>query len=204
MQTFDDAQECWVKDIAFVLAWLRNQPFADHLDFSHMGIFGHSFGASTALEAARKFKDFKAVANLDGMLFGQNWDMPFETPSLFVIAEKQLTHETAISAGLTIEQCDSLLARNSRKLFDQLQGSSFYVTIHGAEHASFVDSKIIKSPLSKSEINPYSAIEVARAVLVDFFDHYLRNKELTVLKEATPRFPNSMIKQAAHKLHPSQ
>jgi dienelactone hydrolase len=177
MQTFDITQETWIKDVEFVISWLRNQPLTKSLDFSRMGIFGHSFGGSTATEASRQYNDFKAMANLDGMLFGSNWDKPFETPSLFVVAEKQLTHEEALNAGLTIEQFDNLLARCSKKVFAQLKDNSFYVTVKNADHATFADSKLIKRPLLKTVLNPLRGIEITRTLLVDFFDHYLRNKK---------------------------
>lgn len=182
LQTFDMTQEIWIKDVECVLSWLRSHPLTTSLDLSRMGIFGHSFGGSTATEACRQYNDFKAMANLDGMLFGHNWDTPLKTPSLFVLAEKQLTHEEAVNAGITIEQCDNLLARRSIQVFDPCKDSSFYVTVKNADHASFVDSKLIKSPLSKNKFNPVP-IETIRALLVDFFDHYLRNKTLTVLRE---------------------
>jgi len=132
---------------------------------------------------------------LDGALFGPNWSKPFETPSLFVVAEKQLTHEDALNAGLTIEQCDSLLARRSQKVFDQLKDNSFYVTVKNADHATFVDSKLIKSPLLKNERNPTRGIEITRILLVDFFDHYLRNKKATVLKKQNLSFPDILVNQ---------
>ncbi|MDR3646320.1 MAG: hypothetical protein P4L22_02130 [Candidatus Babeliales bacterium] len=182
MQTFAMTQETWIKDVEFVLSWLRNQPLTKSLDLSAMGIFGHSFGGSIAVEAARHNKAFRALANLDGFLFGPNWDKQFETPSLFVVAEKQFTHEEGLNAGLNIEQCDNLLARHSKKLFDQLKNNAFFVTVKNADHASFVDSKLIKSPLSKNVINPLEGIEITRALLVDFFDHYLRNKKVALLE----------------------
>jgi dienelactone hydrolase len=186
VQIFDITQETWIKDIEFVISWLRKQQLTKSLDLLHMGIFGHSFGGSTATEVARRCNDFKAMANLDGMLFGLNWDKPFQTPSLFVVAEKQLTHEEASQAGLTIEQCDSLLARSPKKVFDQLKDNSFYVTVKNTDHASFVDSKLIKSPLRKSSQDPLHGIEIIRALLIDFFDHYLKNKKLNLLdKQST-------------------
>lgn len=195
MQTFDMTQEVWLKDVEFVLSWLRKQPVTEYLDLSHMGIFGHSFGGSTAVEAARQYISFRAVANLDGLLFGPNWDKPFETPSLFVIAEKHLTLEEAIKAGLTTEQFDSLQARHCRKVFDQLKDNSFYVTVKGADHATFVDSKIIKSPLLKNEHNPLRGIEVTCTLLVDFFDQYLKNKKATALKDQNLQFPEILIER---------
>ena len=186
METFDMTQNIWIKDVEFVLLWLRNQPLTKHLDLSAMGIFGHSFGGSTAIEAARQNEAFRAVVNLDGFLFGQNWDKAFKTPSLFVAAEKQLTSEEALNAGLTIEQFDSLLARCSKKVFDQLKDNSFYVMAKNADHATFVDSKLIKSPLFKNEVTPLRGIEITRALLVDFFDHYLKNKNLTFLSSQSP------------------
>jgi dienelactone hydrolase len=195
MQTFDMTQETWIKDVGFVLAWLQNQPLTAFLDLSRMGIFGHSFGGSTAIEAARQYKAFKAVVSLDGSLFGQNWDKLFETPSLFVAAEKVTTYEEALNAGLTIEQFDNILARNSKKVFDQLKDNSFYVTIKNADHATFVDSKLIKSPLFKSVLNPLRGIQITRALLVDFFDHYLRDKKMTVLQKQNSRFPDIVVKE---------
>lgn len=195
IETFDRVQETWIQDIEFVLSWLHNQSLKKFLDFSCMGIFGHSFGGSTATEAVRRFNVFKAMANLDSMLFGAEWNAPFQTPSLFVIAEKQLTHEDALKVGLTIEQCDSLLARSSKKVFDQLSAQSFCVTIKNTDHASFVDSKLIKSPLSKSKINPLRCIEITRALLVDFFDSYLRNKQMMMLKEEHSKFPDILLQQ---------
>lgn len=150
-------------------------------DFSAIGIFGHSFGGSAAIEAARQHDNFRAVVNLDGFLFGSNWNKPFKTPSLFVAAEKKLTHKDALKAGLTREQCDSLLARCSSKIFDQLKDNSFYVTVKNADHATFVDSKLIKSPLSEKRTDPVKGIKITRALLVDFFDHYLKNKNLSFI-----------------------
>lgn len=181
LQIFDMAQEIWMQDVWFVLSWLNDQAFIKLLDLSRMGIFGHSFGGSTAIEAVRHGKNFKAAANLDGFLFGSNWDTSFEMPSLFVIAQNVLTHEEVVKAGLTIEQFDCLLARNSKKVFDLLKDNSFYVTVKQADHASFVDSRLIKSPLSKRDKDPLGGILTTRALLVDFFDHYLKNKDLTFL-----------------------
>jgi dienelactone hydrolase len=186
METFDMTQNTWVQDVEFVLSWLRNQTLTKYFDLSAMGIFGHSFGGSTAIEAARQNEAFRAVVNLDGFLFGQNWDKAFKTPSLFVAAEKQLTSEDAVNAGLTIEQFDGLIARSSKKVFDQLKDNSFYVTVKNADHATFVDSKLIKSPLLKKRIDPLGGIAITRALLVDFFDHYLKNRRLTLLNSQSP------------------
>lgn len=184
LQTFDMTQKTWIQDVEFVLSWLCDQqPLAQSLDLSNKGIFGHSFGGSTATEAARRNYGFKAMANLDGMLFGPHWDQPVEIPSLFVVAEQALTHEEALKAGLTIEQCDSLLARSSKKVFDQLQDNSFYVTVKNADHASFVDSKLIKSPLRKGGLTYDRCIEITRRLLVDFFDRYLKNRVLILLND---------------------
>ena len=195
MQAFDMTQKTWIKDIEFVFSWLQNQPLTKSFDLSAMGIFGHSFGGSIAVEAARQNEAFKAFVNLDGFLFGPNWDKPFNSPSLFVAAEKQLTHEEALKAGLTIEQCDSLLARCSKKVFDKLENNSFYVTVKNIDHASFVDSKLIKSPLSKNVLNSVRGIEITRALLVDFFDHYLKNKKVIALREKNSRFSDILVTQ---------
>src|SRR5206468_3905045 len=64
------------RDAAFVLDQLQRLEPKDfwlggRLDFSRVGIFGHSIGGVAAAEAARLDSRFRAVANLDGLAGGQ-------------------------------------------------------------------------------------------------------------------------------------
>lgn len=43
-------------------------PFAGHLDLSHVGAFGHSFGGIAAAHARQLDRRFKACLNEDGLV----------------------------------------------------------------------------------------------------------------------------------------
>lgn len=89
------------------------------------------------------------------------------------MAEKSLNIQEAIDAGLTVEQFNSLKSRHPSKAFN-LNKNSIYKTVTNSDHASFVDSRIIKSPLRKNISDPFIVIEKTRALIVDFFDYYLK------------------------------
>ena len=54
------------------------------LDLKHVGILGFSFGGAVAQEAASLDTRFKAVANLDGWLFGDAANTWIEQPMLIM------------------------------------------------------------------------------------------------------------------------
>jgi Predicted dienelactone hydrolase len=68
--------EWHANDIRFVLDELSRAnlagssglPFAGHLDFTHVGAFGHSFGGIAAAHACQLDRRFKACLNEDGIV----------------------------------------------------------------------------------------------------------------------------------------
>ena len=71
LQHRDAIGDVWVADQRFVADSLeemnRNDTLlAGHLDLSHLGAFGHSFGGATAAASVERDKRFRAGINLDG------------------------------------------------------------------------------------------------------------------------------------------
>lgn len=82
--------EIWIADTQFVLEQIKNKlqtksdQFYGKLDIAHVGIFGHSFGGSTATQCCRQDVRFLAGCNIDGPLLGLEFSKPFGKPFMFL------------------------------------------------------------------------------------------------------------------------
>ncbi len=168
-------QELWVDDIKFVIDQLRkinhhdpHNLLTNKLDLEHIGLFGHSFGGGASINACRDLKRCKAVVNIDGRSQGPNAQKGFNTPAMII---RNPFHK---------KEKEDLI----RELFNNMTGPSYYAVIKDALHGSFTDLFLFipwKSdpPLN---LNPQRGIEITRALLVNFFDAYLKGKDVALEK----------------------
>ncbi len=170
-EVFDAEQDIGVADVNFVIEKLKqlnnNAQWSlhNHLDFGHVGIFGHSFGGTIAVQACRINKQFIAGINIDGKLHGPESEKGFATPFMFIRGQRKQQEQ-----NLPIQ-----------RLWHHMTGPSFYIEIANAYHASFSDYFLLLSNTSCTKevtpkLNPLRGITITRALLVDFFNRYLKNK----------------------------
>lgn len=88
------------EDLVSVLKLIRNGEGMPSLrlfraiDFERIGAYGHSFGASAALRLAARDKGVKAVAGLDGTIWGEDHVSGIETNALFVTTPESIQDPT--------------------------------------------------------------------------------------------------------------
>lgn len=173
-------QEVWIEDIQFVLDKLENlnrydEQFKGKLDLEHIGMVGHSFGGSTAAQLCRLEPRIKAGINLDGALQGKRPIAPFDKPFMVVMATR-----------------GQQAATENRELFNNLAQNSYYVTVDGTDHSSFCDEVLLVKRAILFELlnkmvnglgllDGYKAHEITQALVVDFFDKYLRQEPSVLL-----------------------
>ena len=125
-------------DSSFVLDQLHDlatkepsSPLNGHLDLDRVGIFGHSFGGATAVQAIENDHRFAAGLNIDGSLFRD--DIPeLERPFLWLASG---------GAGGSVADRDSLL--------DGLRAGGGLVTIEDSVHMSFSDYSAYFTPVGR-------------------------------------------------------
>jgi len=157
------------------------------IDVSHLGIFGHSLGGATAIQACQGDSRFKACLDLDGELRAQITDL--KQPIMFM--------ET------TNEQWDSALDKNRQlqreaALFESPGNDRYKVVIQGAGHLNFTDLPFIPSPLlqtsSIGRINAERGATLIEAYTEAFFATYLKNETTPLLNRMhIPEYPEVVV-----------
>ncbi|MDM9383391.1 hypothetical protein QUB80_22115 [Chlorogloeopsis sp. ULAP01] len=197
-RTFNQAVAIRAKDIIFVLNELNRlnvkdpqRLFTQRLDLSRVGIFGHSLGGDTAIEAMWRDRRLQAGINIDGGSYGR----------LLSIGNKDSLNRPFL--GISHDGADDAL-----RLFYQRQKNNAYrLTIKGSKHTTFTDCGLILPAFSAysttqvesqikqaiGSIEPERAANIISAYTLAFFDQYLKNKSKPLLKKASPEYPEVLI-----------
>lgn len=197
-----------VEDIRFLLDWLETldgvalpSGLSSSLDLSRIGIFGHSAGGFTALQAMHEDRRIAAAVNMDGSLgfdisggvFGEVAENGLDRPFLLM------------GAGLSGSPRRPHTHRDApdwNALWDQSTGWKCDVYIPEGEHFTFTDHQVILPQLDAKlgvpqwlldgmigTVEPGAAIASARAYLTAFFDLHLRGEPQALFSGHSPAHP---------------
>lgn len=183
-----------VADTRFVVDTFLHLNAAPHalwsgrIDVNHIGMFGHSLGGATAIQACQDDPRFKACLNLDGEL------------------RAQITHlkQPVMFMETTNEQWDSALDKNRQlqreeALFASPGNDRYKVVIQGAGHLNFTDLPLIHTLLLRTfqsigSINAERGATIIEAYTEAFFDTYLKNKTTPLLNSMhVPEYPEVIV-----------
>ncbi|MGH7720504.1 MAG: alpha/beta hydrolase family protein, partial [Gemmatimonadaceae bacterium] len=147
--------------------------FAGKLDLARTGVFGMSFGGTTAGQVCVVEPRCKAGVNLDGLQYGDPIDVPLRVPFMFM---------------------HSSLAGLNDPVYDRAAGPVYSVNVEGSTHFNYTDFSMI-SPIFKriGFLGPIDATRmeaIMNAYLVAFFDTHLRGGERAQLLDGgSPIYP---------------
>jgi len=154
-----------LQDAQFVIQTLESldpaDAFSGRLDLSRLGIFGHSAGASTAIQTARETPRCKAAFSLDGwaLPLGRVPDVP--TVPLFFL--------------LSAEEAANPIGRPPAAVTGAT--NRYTAIIECTDHIGFCDLPyLIDQPLASRQhlVEPNDLMEVSSALIVAFFDRYVK------------------------------
>ncbi|QSQ27269.1 hypothetical protein JY651_21165 [Pyxidicoccus parkwayensis] len=182
-------QDLWTADARFVLDQLTRLDTADaqgrftgRLDLTRVGMFGHSFGGSTAGEACRTDARVKAGLNMDGTFFG-NLDAEVRVPFLLMNSE------------------EATVDPSRARFFEHLRAIGYDVSFEGAGHFSFTDLGLALpllqhyAPRTDAEDYQLGTLDAARAPMLvkayvlAFFDKHLRELPAPLLDGPSAQNP---------------
>ncbi|RJX39927.1 acetylhydrolase [Paenibacillus pinisoli] len=197
----DHANKQWVEDARFVLDQVEElaandpeQRFTGRMDMNHVGMFGHSFGGATSMQALMTDSRIKAALNMDGALYGE-LRIPEEglnKPFMMMSADSSVESLNSPSEDSPIDMMKEVLPR-----YDHVtKGGNYWMILNKTTHLSFTDM-VLFSPLFQlmqgrdvreglNLINEYSQ---------DFFDHYLRQQPFRLIEQHIGEYPEFTILQ---------
>ena len=183
------------KDIAFVLDELTRAnlvssstlPVAGHLDLTHVGAFGHSFGGIAAAHACQLDQRFKACLNEDGVvakrplfLDVRGWAM--DQAFMLILhdpATRPLTDEQVAEMKMARQRIEAIVKRvdaNQEAALRNTGKGSYRVRLRSEKvtHMDFSDLPLLGAP-DRSDAEKRAAIlATVRSYVLAFFDQYLR------------------------------
>jgi predicted dienelactone hydrolase len=194
IRTADEQVEIRSRDVSFVLDSLEdldaNDPaglLTGHIDLGSVGIFGSSFGGTTAAETCWRDKRIKAGASLDGMIAGASLKRGTRVPFLFMFEND----DPALAPGLDLARLEPARRREiefTRGQFARIKDSlakygGYWMTIQKANHSNFFDFPFF-SPLKQANVDPTTVSRIIGRYLLAFFDKHLRGIEQAVLENS--------------------
>jgi len=164
--------ERWTRDIEILLEKIEeNNTFSflnGHVDFSKIGVLGHSQGGAVAGQIMLGDNRILAGINIDGAQWGKMIDTSFQKPFMWISADWPEDH-------MDINKF------SYRNLIDSLYQKK---TIKNSGHSNFMDIPLMVnlSYLNESgTINPYDAYKEVTHTIIQFFDNNL-NKNLDYIQ----------------------
>ena len=165
-------------DISFIidkLQLMKDYSLYNSIDFSKIGVFGHSFGGGASIVSSWNDTRISACLNLDG------WFVPIV--------------DDIINTGLKIPFCyigqeswdgAPLNYPKLETFYKNCQSDTYILKIKGTKHFDYADlpyfSKIGRMISSGKSVDKHFSIRLSN-MIVGFFDEYLKNKSYNWTEE---------------------
>ncbi|MGH8679471.1 MAG: alpha/beta hydrolase family protein [Burkholderiales bacterium] len=168
----------WAEDTSFVideLTRLNAERFGQLLDLERIGVFGMSFGGTTAGQVCLDDPRVKAGLNLDGTQLGEVLGHALRQPFMFMYNSN--------GGG----------DRMNHLIYEQAAGPAYQVTVAGTTHFSYTDFSLW-SPAFRmlgllGPIEGPRMQQIMNAYVLAFFNRYLKGGDSTLLDAASPDYP---------------
>ncbi len=166
----------WAGDMSFVLDQLHGTEneagafFDSHIDFSRIGVYGHSTGGGAAIQFCGTDPRCKAVLGMD----------PFMRPVSAEVIKDGISQPSFFMFSQSwADNTDSKNNRLFDQFYPQLGGNLGVVAINGTKHYDFSDLPLL-SPIApqlglKGPLNGRRVTQIVNSYLIDFFEMTLQD-----------------------------
>ncbi len=197
----------WVGDARFVLDALpgiSDADFDSKMDFTRLGMFGHSFGGATSATTALDDERVLAGINMDGSMYGDVLTTPLNKPFMVMLSgEVAVSDEELAAAGYTREQFEADLKQMAESVVTVVEGAApgYHVMLKDSAHNTYttdflVLAQALPGMLSASDIGTIDsarALEVISAYVVGFFDAHVKGEADFLLDAPSADYPEVVV-----------
>jgi predicted dienelactone hydrolase len=148
-----------------------------HLDFARVGAFGWSRGGATSFQATVDDGRINAAANLDGTMYGRPIEATGSDKPLLLLESTDsyydpLNHK---QADPELEELWASVEADWWGMFRRSSNDWYRGKIVGTNHTQFSDFPLANANPPAEFIRPQRVRDIINAVLLEFFDKYLRD-----------------------------
>jgi dienelactone hydrolase len=193
-----------VGDIVFTINQLtkmdgdRTSVLNARLDLARIGLFGHSRGGATSLQAAKEDQRVKAVVDLDGTLIGSVAQQGLAKPLALILSGDFLAQQREVEAAPKDDPRRRVL--DAYDLVFRSGSPGYRVILPSTTHMSFSDLSWLPF-ISDSYKAKLGAMDRARALRVSedyieaFFDQHLKEEPSPLMKASSIRPPEATFEK---------
>ena len=151
------------------------------IDTERIGLFGHSMGGASSVALGRTRDDIGAVVDLEGTMLGAY--VGFEDGTEIFNEEPYPVPLLDVASRKVFEEAEELPGKGYVNFYVQKNAPVCKTVIfEGAGHLNFTDlplfSPILARLLGVGEVDARECIEDVNHVVLNWFDHWLKGKEL--------------------------
>ena len=193
----------WVADVRFVLDQLEqfnvsDALFANRLDLTHVGVFGHSMGGGVAVQALSEDDRFATAIDMDGTLFGEAAANGVARPVMLMLSERvPMTPEQIKFSGSSPEANAYFQQREAATQATVYESAApgYRLTLNGSTHHTFIGFEPLAAPALFIPAEVVGTIDGTRAVgmiddyVVSFFDQHLKGQPSVLLDGPSAAYP---------------
>jgi len=168
-----ESPKYWAEDISFFIDQLNglnneNNFFQNKLNLDEIGVFGMSLGGLASNEVSMLDNRVKACVSMDGGFHGLISKSEIKTPTMFLNSKRYLGYGNIFTNRSEMD-CYSFTVKNS-------------------DHMNFSDYSLYPFPAVKpllGSIDGIQAIKIMNAMVLNFFDKYLKEQHnIDLIEEA--------------------
>ena len=208
----DDNFNTRVDDVRFVIDQLAQVNEGDatlkgSLDLARVGIFGHSFGGTTAVGACYADARCQGAIIMDWKLQGEVTEIGLPQPLMLMDSERisaeQSVHEMEIASGQTFPETAAANAvaafgaidvfrENTANMLLGKSSDAYRIILTGARHYTFSDVPLLATiqpalavQVAGISLNAERGLRIASDYILAFFDTYLKGEPSLLLNGAS-------------------
>ena len=189
-----------VGDIEFTLNQLAKMDadpasiLRGRLDLERTGVFGHSRGGATSLQAAKEDARVKAAVDIDGSLLGSVAQQGVAKPVALIMSGEFLAQQRELEGAPQDDPRRRVLGA-----YDVVVGSGspgYRVILPATTHMSFSDTGWLpfmadSYKATLGAIDPERALRVAEDYIEAFFDQSLKGKATALMQAPSTEYPEA-------------
>jgi predicted dienelactone hydrolase len=197
----------WVADETFVLTALQNENLDQtslwygHLDTSHAGAFGHSFGGSASVQVCSVDARIRSALNLDGWTFGDIRYRAADQPVMYIYGSQNTPRPENLTSKDPVARTEAELdVSDARQIDSSLQQYGGYkLYVNETSHMDFTDHSLVspwRNWTERGHIAPSQIQTILREYVLAFFDKTLHGERAALLQsgDSSP-FPEVKMEQ---------